>query len=213
MRVNKQLAIVFLVTVFVMVACGGGYLTDTRSAEYVVDSGVGMGKRWVDTRAVAAELSAENLIDDGIHDPSNDAIAVLQEPREAMGAFPLDRSGAVDWGKALELGIINPRADIEGKAEMVVMNMDVTLKETGDMPWVKFTHTAHTKWLGCDTCHSGIFISKIGANEISMDNIFAGEQCGRCHGSVAFGLVVCERCHNTPQDNTASGGSTTTTGQ
>ena len=187
-----------------LAACQGEYLTDSRSAPYVVDSGVGMGKRWEAPPAAAARLRSENLAEDGIHDPGNDAIAVLQEPRDAMAAFPLDRGGAVDWGKALDLGVITPRADIEGKTEMVVMDMDVTFKDTGEMAWVTFTHTAHTQWLGCNTCHADIFIPKIGANEVSMDSLFAGEHCGRCHGSVAFELTVCERCHNTPQRSSQS---------
>lgn len=173
------------------------YLTDSRSATYVVDSGVGLGKRWQDVGEAAPTLRAEPLAEDGIHDPANEAIAVLQEPREALAAFPLDRSGAVDWGKTLELGVINPRADISGKAEMVIMDKDVIFKDTGEMPWVTFSHKAHTQWLGCDTCHGDIFIPKIGANKVSMDSLFAGETCGRCHGSVAFALTVCERCHNT----------------
>ncbi len=205
MKLDKRLVSVFCATAAVMAACGGGYLTDSRSASYVVDSGVGLGKRWQDTAEAAVQLSTEKLAEDGIHDPSNDAIAVLQEPGDAMAAFPVDRSGAVDWGKTLELGIITPRVDIEGKAEMVVVDMDVTFKETGDMAWVKFSHAAHTTWLGCDTCHSSIFIPKKGANKISMDNLFAGEQCGQCHGSVAFGLIVCERCHNTSQATIPAG--------
>ena len=199
MKLNQSLAIVFVSTAAVVTACGSGYMTDSRGATYVVDSGVDLGKRRVDTRVVAAELNAEALAEDGIHDPAIDAIAVLQEPRDAMGAFPLDRNGAVDWSKALELGVITPRADVEGKADMLVMDMDVTFKDTGDMPWVKFSHSAHTQWLGCNTCHNDIFKPKIGANEVSMDGLIAGEQCGRCHGTVAFDLVVCERCHNTPR--------------
>jgi c(7)-type cytochrome triheme protein len=208
MKWNKRLLNVFYVTVAIA-ACGGGAFagnrTDSRGATYVVDSGAGLGKRWKDTTQAAAQLTAEKLAEDGIHDPSNDAIAVLQEPQDAMAAFPVDRSGAVDWGKALGLGIITPRADIEGKSEMVVMDKDVIFKGTGDMAWVKFSHAAHTAWLGCDTCHSGLFVPQKGANKISMDNLLAGEQCGRCHGSVAFGLRVCERCHNTPQKNTPAG--------
>jgi c(7)-type cytochrome triheme protein len=90
------------------------------------------------------------------------------------------------------------------------MDMDVTFKDTGDMAWVKFSHAAHTTWLGCDTCHSGMFVPKKGANKISMDNLFAGEQCGQCHGSVAFGLMVCERCHVSPQGNIPTGAQSAT---
>lgn len=204
---DKRLVRVFCAAAVAMAACGAfaDNSSTSRSATYVVESGVGLGKRWQDTTQAAAQLTAEKLAEDGIHDPSNDAIAVLQEPQDAMAAFPVDRSGAVDWGKALGLGIITPRADIEGKSEMVVMDKDVIFKGTGDMAWVKFSHAAHTAWLGCDTCHSGLFVPQKGANKISMDNLLAGEQCGRCHGSVAFGLRVCERCHNTPQKNTPAG--------
>ncbi|MCG6968840.1 MAG: cytochrome c3 family protein [Gammaproteobacteria bacterium] len=197
----KRLTIIACVTAAIFAGCKAEYITDSRSAPYVVDSGVGIGKRWEDKSGPAPQLNAEGLAEDGIHDPDNEAMAVLQEPRDAMAAFPLDRSGAVDWVKALDLGVITPRADIDGNADMVVMDMDVTFKDTGEMPWVTFTHTAHTEWLGCDTCHADIFVPKIGANEVSMDSLFAGEYCGRCHGAVAFGLAVCERCHNTQQNS------------
>ncbi len=200
MKPNHCMAMVFCCSAALLAACGSGYVTDSRSASYVVDSGVGMGKRWQGARQSAVPLKIARLAEDGIHDPANEAINVLQEPRDAMAAFPLDRSGAVDWSKALALGIIAPHADVGGNAQMAVMDMDVTFKDTQDMAWITFTHAAHTQWLGCDACHTGIFIPKKGANEISMDRLFAGEQCGLCHGSVAFGLMDCERCHNTPRD-------------
>jgi len=199
MKLTHAFLIGLCCTAAVLAACRADYVTGTRSADYVVDSGVGMGKRWEDRSGPAVQLDSAALAEDGIHDPANEAITILQEPRAAMAAFPLDRSGAVDWSKALALGIITPRVDLQGQAEMVVMDMDVLFKDTAQMPWVKFSHSAHTQWLGCDTCHSGIFTPKKGANDLSMDRLFAGEQCGVCHGSVAFGLMVCERCHNTPQ--------------
>lgn len=188
-----------------LISCTPGTTTGTRSANYVVEGGVGEGKRWRDNRFFANEVETEALATDGIHDPENAAINALQEPAEALGAFPLDRRGSVDWVKAIDLGIIKPRADLKGQTEMPVLDMDILFKDTGEMPWVKFPHIAHTKWLACSNCHPAIFIPKKGANsDISMDGILAGEYCGRCHDKVAFALWTCERCHNVSHAGTPS---------
>ena len=187
-------------SIVVIVSCEH-YLSGTRSADYVVDSGAGGGKTWVDNREFAQKVKTESLESDGIHDPANDAIKTLQEPRDAMAAFPQDRRGGVDWVRALELGIITPRADLKGKNEMVTVDMDILFKDTGNMPWVRFPHLAHTKWLACENCHPDIFIPQKGANNPSMDGILAGEHCGRCHDKVAFALWICERCHSVPHAN------------
>ena len=33
------------------------------------------------------------------------------------------------------------------------------------------------------------------ANPFSMQEIFAGQYCGACHGTVAFPNIDCQRCH------------------
>ena len=170
----------------------------TRSAGYVVDSGIARGKVWQDTRQYEPTALLQPLHDDGIHDPKAAAIKALQDPTDAMSSFPYDRRGGIDWVKALDLGIIEPRADLKGEKEIGVLDLDILFKDTGEMPWVKFPHKAHTKWLDCSNCHPDIFIPKKGANNPSMDGILAGEHCGRCHDKVAFALWVCERCHNVP---------------
>jgi c(7)-type cytochrome triheme protein len=195
-------ALFAVVTVQLLSSCTPTRKSATRSANYEVESGVGGGKRWHDNREYATEVKTEKLETDGIHDPKNPAISSLQEPSEAMGAFPLDRRGGVNWVKALDLGIINPRADIKGETEMTPLDLDIMFKDTDKMPWVKFPHIAHTKWLACSNCHPDIFIQKKGANNPSMDGILAGEYCGRCHDKVAFALWTCERCHNTPHEGT-----------
>ena len=179
-------------------SCSSDFVTATRSATYVVEGGAEEGKRWHDNRVFAEQVETEKLATDGIHDPENDAIKTLQEPSEAMSAFPMDRRGAVDWVKALDLGIIDPRADLRGEGKMNVFDKDILFKDTGQMPWVKFPHSTHTKWLDCSNCHPDIFIMKQGANNPSMDGILAGEHCGRCHDKVAFALWICERCHSVP---------------
>ncbi|MBL1278505.1 MAG: hypothetical protein COB30_020720 [Ectothiorhodospiraceae bacterium] len=191
-----------LVVVPLLVSCSPSSVSSTRSADYVVEGGVSEGKRWRDNRYFATEVKTEALATDGIHDPENESISALQEPAEALGSFPLDRRGGVNWVKALKLGIIEPRADIKGEGKMQVLDMDIMFQDTGQMPWVKFPHIAHTQWLACSNCHPAIFIEKKGANNLSMDSILAGEFCGRCHDKVAFALWTCERCHNTPHAGT-----------
>ena len=40
------------------------------------------------------------LAKDGIHDPENDAVSVLQPPYEAMKGFPRDARGIINWVQA-----------------------------------------------------------------------------------------------------------------
>ena len=138
--------------------------------------------------------------DDDYHDTENNAIVVLQSPTKAMADFPRDRRQEVDWVKTLEQGLIEPRADLKGASKMVTMDMDILMKNTQFMPWVRFPHIAHTKWLACDNCHPKIFIPQENANPISMNKVLRGEYCGVCHDKVAFSLFICERCHSVPHE-------------
>ena len=196
------LTLIASIILAIISACSPQPVSATRSAGYVVEGGVGEGKRWRDNREFADSVKTESLATDGVHDPENPAISALQEPSEAMSAFPLDRRGGVDWVKAIGLGIIEPRADLRGESQMAVLDMDILMKNTGQMPWVKFPHSAHTQWLACSNCHPAIFEQREGANDINMDSILAGEFCGRCHDKVAFALWTCERCHSVPHEGT-----------
>ena len=99
-----------------LVACSQS--TGTRSAGYVVDGSADTGTSWRRSGKATVTLDVESLSSDGLHDPQNESFAALQEPAEALAAFPIDRRGAADWVKALELGIIAPRADLLGESEM-----------------------------------------------------------------------------------------------
>jgi c(7)-type cytochrome triheme protein len=192
---------VFLVSMVVLVSCnsdGKQYNSATRSASYVVEGGIARGKIWRDNRQYEVKVTIESLYEDGIHDTKNSAIKALQDPSEALASFPYDRRGGIDWVKALDLGVIDPRANLKGDNQIVTMDLDIVFKDTGNMPWVRFPHIAHTEWLDCSNCHPKIFIPQKGANNPSMDGILAGEHCGRCHDKVAFALWICERCHSVP---------------
>ncbi len=136
------------------------------------------------------------LAKDGIHDPENPAIGALQNPDESLIDFPKDSRGEVDWVKALKDGLINPRSSLADDEEITVLDLDVIMEQTASMPYVLFPHKAHTEWLSCDNCHDKIFVPAKNANPITMDKIFQGQYCGRCHDRVSFSLWVCNRCHN-----------------
>ncbi len=185
-------------------ACSGGGAekSQSRAAQYVVEGRLGGGgKQWQDNRYYAESAATEPLREDGVHDPENPALEALQDPGAAMSKFPFDRRGAVDWVKTLDQGLIDPRQSLKGDGEMLIMNMDIIFTDTGQMPWVRFPHLAHTKWLDCSNCHPAIFVPQRGFNNPSMDGILAGEHCGRCHDKVAFPLWICERCHSVPHEN------------
>ncbi|RZI42143.1 hypothetical protein EGT07_15770 [Herbaspirillum sp. HC18] len=147
----------------------------------------------------AAEVGADA---NRFYDPRNPDHNTLQKADEARATLPLDKRGAIDWMKALRNGAITPRADITGTKRQEVLNLDIILKNTKEMPHVRFPHNSHTEWLACSNCHDSLFIPKAGANEISMEKIFRGEYCGKCHDRVAFVTHnSCERCHSVPHAN------------
>ncbi len=154
--------------------------------------------------AQAEIYQTQRLAEDGIHDPENDAIKVLQEPGESLIDFPMDRLGLVNWVQALRDQKINPRSSVTGAVdegdEMQEMDMDVIMKQTANMPNVRFPHLAHTEWLNCNNCHPKIFLPQLEANNVNMDAILKGQFCGKCHDKVSFSLLTCERCHSVPHE-------------
>jgi c(7)-type cytochrome triheme protein len=151
------------------------------------------------TAAWAAPGLWQRLARDGVHDPQGPAIGVLQEPAEALQALPYDSAGnQVNWVKAIDSGAIDPRTNLLPETQVRVLDLDLIIARYGSMPAVKFPHRQHTLWLDCANCHEHLFKSKAGANKFSMMAILNGEQCGLCHGAVAFPLTECNRCHSVP---------------
>lgn len=145
------------------------------------------------------------LAKDGVHDPASPAAKELQEPREALSRLPRDNAGNnVDWMRALNDGAIKPRANLYPDTSVRLLDQDILLNLRGGMPIVRFPHRSHTQWLDCSNCHEKPFKSKTGANRLSMLQMLQGEQCGVCHGAVAFPLTECTRCHNTPREPKAA---------
>ena len=137
------------------------------------------------------------LAEDRLHDPASPAIGILQEPGEALSLMPPDRVGnQVNWVRALREGYIEPRAKVLEQTTVKVLDSEVLMMDTGEMPLVLFPHRPHTEWLDCSNCHEGIFKSKAGATPVNMFQILQGRYCGRCHGAVSFPLTECRRCHS-----------------
>ena len=147
--------------------------------------------------ALATTLKWLSVSADGVHDPKSPAVGVLQEPREALGSLPPDTSGnQVRWVQALDEGHIQPRTNIQPETIVKLRMTEVLLKNTGEMPMVRFPHRQHTAWLDCSNCHDELFGQTAGSTRINMMLILQGEKCGLCHGAVAFPLTECQRCHS-----------------
>ncbi len=129
--------------------------------------------------------------------------AVVEEPpakpdwAALFQKLPKVADGSVDWMRALDEKLVAPKAGIDPKTDdQPAIDLTVELIPQGQPAFkATFPHKAHTQWLACANCHPAIFQMKRGANPITMEKIFAGEFCGRCHGKVAFAPVGCPRCH------------------
>lgn len=141
-------------------------------------------------------------VEDGIHDPGNETVKLLNKPLDAYTDLPRNKAGTrVDWVAALAAKKIAPRWDrTNPNAEGMVMDMDIVRVPKGSMPNVVFPHRQHTEWLACSNCHPAIFVPQKGANEISMPLILSGQKCGVCHGKVAFPPAECVKCHSQKKD-------------
>lgn len=140
------------------------------------------------------------LQNDGIHDPRSRGIKILQQPGEALQGLTPDHAGnMVRWVQSLDKGEIRPRERLFPQTEIRKLDLDIIMDVKGGMPAVRFPHRPHTEWLDCANCHNGLFAEKTGGTKISMFKILQGEQCGVCHGAVAFPLTECGRCHSIPR--------------
>lgn len=141
--------------------------------------------------------------EDGVHDPTDEAVAKLQPPAKAFADLPKsDFGNYIDWVKAIESGKIKPRwVKDDPKAEPFVMDLDIVRPVKASVPDVVFPHRQHTEWLFCSNCHPGIFVPQRLGNQINMSLIISGEKCGVCHGKVSFPIqtTTCHKCHSKPK--------------
>ena len=116
---------------------------------------------------------------------------------EARKLLPKDAMDKADWMQALRQGVIQPRTAIPGsekRADALLFGFDFFLPGPDAMFDAYFSHSAHTEWLACDSCHPRIFPRR--RAKISMEKINQGKYCGVCHnGQYAFSADNCARCH------------------
>ena len=148
----------------------------------------------------AATLLAGNwntLETDGLHNPTNPSLRLLQNPAKALSVLAPDSAGnKVDWVAAVRQGQIQPRTSVDGSRIPEQHDSEIIMRNTLSLPPVRFPHDAHNLWMSCEMCHDRIFKPEIDGNDISMSKILDGEYCGLCHGAVAFPLTECNRCHS-----------------
>ncbi len=123
---------------------------------------------------------------------------------KALDALPKDPFGNVNWTAAVIKGFINPRPSLDPDVvDDPPLNLNIFIEAKVPLMYnVMFPHSIHTYWLSCNNCHPKIFLPEAGANPISMDEIFKGQWCGRCHDKVAFPFWPrenCLRCHIVPK--------------
>lgn len=149
-------------------------------------------------------------LEDGIHDPTSPGTALLQPPLRSFQSLPRSNLGNyVDWVAALAAKRIQPRWDVgDPAAQATVMDMNIVREVKGSMNDVVFPHKQHTEWLDCSNCHPAIFKPQKGSNQISMAAIMLGQQCGVCHGRVAFPISECRLCHSRKKNAQARSGET-----
>ena len=157
---------------------------------------------WADKPTSTTKRHWLPLAKDELHDPKMTSLKLLKSPEDALSKLPGDSAGSgnqVDWGQAIELGLIKPRGNIHPNTKIKILNLDILRENTGEMDMVLFPHKQHTEWMDCNTCHEKLFKSKRGATKFSMFDILNGQYCGLCHGAVAFPLTQCQRCHSVPR--------------
>lgn len=139
------------------------------------------------------------------YDPANPDHSRLQRIEDATRHLPHDTNGFPDWMRALRERKIALRYDVMGKSAPELLDLDIIMRNTKEMPAVRFPHLAHTMWLSCSNCHPAPFRAEKGSNTIRMGDIFRGQYCGMCHDRVAFiTFYSCTRCHSEPAGTNAA---------
>ena len=157
-----------LVTAFLLsVGASGGdpplQLAHIHAAQEVVES------QYVKDAENAEPHKEEHLARRAItsrsfHDPTNQDLQHLQKYESAISGFPMDPLGFPDWMKALREGVIKPRSTLSGKeVPSDELDLDIIMRNTKQMPYVRFPHSSHTMWLTCSNCHPMPFEARSGA--------------------------------------------------
>lgn len=117
---------------------------------------------------------------------------------------PAGYGNKIDWMKAEEMGKITPKDFLKGvslnpnEQKMKNSRNEPRSPKLAGLPDIIFSHTKHAVWAGCGMCHPDTFALETGKTQMTMKQITEGKFCGRCHGTIAFALNDCTRCHSKP---------------
>ena len=183
---NKKLTTIFLTAVLTVGLAG---LMDTLRA---ADNPNPFNRLFVPPKDRVTSIE-----DDGIHDPDVPGLKLLQQPKDAFAPLaPSNGGNNVNWVEAKQKKQIKPHYDhLDSTKEPLPLELFIVMEVKGSMPNVSFPHKQHTEILECINCHDAIFKPLKGGNPMSMAEIMLGQKCGVCHGSVAFPVTECRRCH------------------
>jgi c(7)-type cytochrome triheme protein len=119
---------------------------------------------------------------------------------DRLRRFPRSGFGnRVDWSSALQARLIRPKDFLTTQRGSMSFDRKLDLEaEWSGIPPAIFPHRAHVAWLDCANCHPDLFnIEKKTTKHFSMTLSLESDFCGVCHGTVAFPLQDCRRCHPT----------------
>jgi c(7)-type cytochrome triheme protein len=85
----------------------------------------------------------------------------------------------------------------ELKAEYADVVLNRNSEKEGVRP-VIYPHWFHRIRFQCRVCHSEMgFEMRVGANNVTMEEIIDGKFCGACHnGEIAWSVENCDLCHS-----------------
>jgi c(7)-type cytochrome triheme protein len=184
-----------LFLVVFVIACS----TKTRSIFFDIPppSREELAQQQLEAQQAAAADSAANgrTFQPADEEAERPAVESAQTWEEVTEQLPEHALGGVDWVEALEEGLVKPRPGPDSPDAKYAAAFKYDFIIEGKKPKFNaiFPHSAHTGWVGCENCHTSLYPYK--RNPARMKDMRKGASCGACHGSVAFNLKQCKRCH------------------
>lgn len=119
--------------------------------------------------------------------------------------FSADEAGRFSHTKHMGFGVHCNQCHIIKPHEQISLNRQLcdqchkmtTFTFTGSPMPVNFSHKGHANMFGCSECHPGSFQMKRGSTAMTMEDLYKGQYCGKCHnGTMAFSSKDCSKCHD-----------------
>jgi len=145
-----------------------------------------------ESKETEAEATAVSVVPNVVRDTVRPPIESVSRPDSVLALLPTAPDGAIDWTAAVTAGTIEPRRGPAGPADREVPSGFAYDFYFGEFE-TYFPHSAHVKVMDCAGCHPAIYRQR--GVKATMAEIMGGNSCGECHGSVAFTVNACERCH------------------